>query len=280
MMNTSTFRTQVASIVNTWKFRKGEHGSMSKLKTALLLTLLLGIVVSVAAFAGGFSVVTYDDTAARIEQPSRRITTPQYLYNGDFLIWNNGYPDGWNIPTPILNPGWEVHFASMDYTRPGSSDGLNPAVGWFFRTGASGSQFAGMSQQVQPSLVSGNYWVQVHVTAWEHNVESEYNSVAWYGFGTSSDPGSVTQWRELFPDAYVCANGDGRCNHLGRKETVFIDAGSYLHLWMGMKFPDMGAWTVFGVDDISISDFSDGIEVDVTGFTDDGDVFWDPRGAR
>ena len=47
-----------------------------------------------------------------------------------------------------------------------------------------------------------------------------------------------------------------------------------------MKFPDWGAWTVFGVDDISISDFSDGIEVDVNGFTDDGDVFWDPRAIR
>lgn len=253
---------------------------MSKLRIAIVFTILLGIVVSVAAFAGGFAVVTYDDTSARIRQPSRNVRTPQYIYNGDFSIWNNGFPDGWNVPTPVLTPGWEVHFASMDYARAGSSDGLNPAVGYFFRTGPAGSQYAGMSQQVSPSLTTGEYWVQVHITAWEHNVESEYNSVAWYGFGPSDDPGSVTEWRELFPDEFACPNGDGQCNHLGRKETVFIEAGSYLHLWMGMKFPDMNAWTVFGIDDISISDFSDGIEVDVTGFEDDGDVFWDPRAPR
>lgn len=253
---------------------------MSKLKIAIALTVLLGIVVSVAAFAGGFAVVTYDDTSARIRQPTKKISTPQYLYNGDFSIWKDGMPDGWNVPTPILSPDWSVHFASMDYARPGSSDGMNPAVGYFFRTGSSGSQFAGMSQRVSHMLVTGDYWVQVHITAWEHNVQSDYNSVAWYGFGPTDSPSSVTQWRELFPDPQVCANEGGRCNHLGRKETVFIESGSYLHLWMGMKFPDHNAWTVFGIDDISITDFSDGIEVDVTGFEDDGDVFWDPRAPR
>jgi hypothetical protein len=253
---------------------------MSKLKIAIALTVLLGIVVSVAAFAGGFAVVNYDDTSARIRQPTKTVKTPQYIYNGDFSIWNNGFPDGWNVPTPVLSPDWTVHFASMDYARAGSTDGMNPAVGYFFRTGTSGSQYAGMSQQVSPALVTGDYWVQVHITAWEHNVESDYNSIAWYGFGPTDSPSSVTQWRELFPDPNVCANEGGHCNHLGRKETVHIEAGSYLHLWMGMKFPDFNAWTVFGVDDISISDFSDGIEVDVTGFTDDGDIYWDPRAIR
>ena len=253
---------------------------MSKLKIAIALTVLLGIVVSVAAFAGGFAVVTYDDTSARIRQPTKTIKTPQYIYNGDFSIWKDGFPDGWNVPTPVLSPDWTVHFASMDYARAGSTDGMNPAVGYFFRTGTSGSQYAGMSQQVSPALVTGDYWVQVHITAWEHNVESDYNSIAWYGFGPTDSPSSVTEWRELFPDPNVCANEGGHCNHLGRKETVRIEAGSYLHLWMGMKFPDFNAWTVFGVDDISISDFSDGIEVDVTGFTDDGDIFWDPRAIR
>ena len=57
-------------------------------------------------------------------------------------------------------------------------------------------------------------------------------------FGDTDDPSSVTEWRELFPDEYACPNGDGRCNHLGRKESVFIPTGSYFHLWMGMKFPD------------------------------------------
>jgi len=254
---------------------------MSKFKAAILLALLLGIVVSVAAFAGGFAVVTYDDTSANIRPATRTISTEQFIANGDFLDWDNGFPVGWNVPTPALSPGWEVHFAQMDYARNGGADGgINPAVGYFFRTGTSGSQYAGLSQQVSPNLTTGQYWVQVHVTAWEHNVESPYNSVAWYGFGHSQDPASVEEWRELFPDEYVCANSDGNCNHLGRKESVFIPAGSFLHLWMGMKFPDFNSWTVFGIDDISITGFDDGIKIDVTDFTDDGDVFWDPRGAR
>jgi hypothetical protein len=63
-------------------------------------------------------------------------------------------------------------------------------------------------------------------------------------------------------------------------ESVEIEAGSYMHVQMGMKFPDHQSWTVFGLDDISITDFSDGIEVDVTDFVDDGDVRWDPRAPR
>lgn len=253
---------------------------MSKLKIAIALTVLLGIVVSVAAFAGGFAVVSYDDTSANIKQPAKEVTTPQYIKNGDFSAWSGGYPSDWVVPKPALSPGWSVHFASMDYAKSGSTDGMNQAVGYFFRTGSSGSQFANMYQKVGDDLVTDDYWVQVHVTAWEHNVESEFNSVAWYGFGSSEDPSSVTMWRELFPDAFVCSNDAQRCNHLGRKETVSINQGDYMHLMLGMKFPDMGAWTVFGVDDISISDFSDGIEVDVTGFTDDGDIFWDRRAPR
>ena len=280
---------------------------MSKLKVALILTLLLGIVVSVATFAGGFKVVKYDDTSARISQPSKTVKTPQYIFNGDFSYWDGGKPVGWHVPDPVLTPGWSVHFANVDLTAAGTREGgspplppeamppekeegpakempdppgYNPGAGLFFRTGASGSQYAGMSQQVSQDLVDGKYWVQVHITAWEHNVESEYNSVAWYGFGETADPASVHEWRELFPDPYVCANGDARCNYLGRKEGVFIRQGAFLHLWMGMKFPDHNAWTVFGIDDISITDFSDGIEVDVTGFTDDGDIFWDERAPR
>jgi len=283
---------------------------MSKLKTALLLTLLLGLVVSVATFAGGFKVVKYEDTSAKIKQPAKSVTTPQYIFNGDFSYWEGGKPVGWDVPTPVLTPGWSVHFANVDLTEAGTQEGgspplpegaappakegetaappkdmpappgYNPGAGYFFRTGASGSQYAGMSQQVSHELVDGKYWVQVHMTAWEHNVKSEYNSVAWYGFGHSADPSSVQEWRELFPDTYVCANNAAKCNYLGRKEGVFIRQGSFLHLWMGMKFPDHNAWSVFVVDDISISDFSDGINVDITDFVDDGDVTWNPRAER
>lgn len=253
----------------------------NKWRLAVLVAVVLGLVLSVGVFAGGFSVVTYDDTSANNQQPVKEVTTEQYIFNGDFSQWANGYPVGWDVPTPILSPGWSVHFANMDYARSGGSDGgTNPAVGYFFRTGSSGSQFAGLSQQVSPKLRTGGYWVQIHMTAWEHNVESAYNSIAWYGFGDSPDPNSVKEWRELFPDEFVCANGDARCNHLGRKETVVIKAGSFLHIQMGMKFPDFNSWTVFGLDDISITGFDDGINVDVTDYTDDGDVFWDPRGER
>ncbi len=280
---------------------------MNKLKIALLLTLLLGLVVSVATFAGGFKVVKYEDTSAKIKQPSKTVKTPQYIFNGDFMYWENGYPVAWDVPTPVLTPGWSVHFANVDLTEAGTREGgtpplpegamppeskdgppmekpdpigINPGAGYFFRTGGSGSQYAGMSQQVSPDLVDGHYWVQVHMTAWEHNVKSEYNSVAWYGFGKTKDSSSVMEWRELFPDTYVCSNDAAKCNYLGRKEIVPIRQGDFMHLWMGMKFPDMGAWTVFVVDDISISDFSDGINVDITDFVDDGDVYWDPRAER
>ncbi len=251
---------------------------MSKWKFAVLLAFIMGLFISIVAFAGGFAVVTYDDTSATGFEPGTEITTPQFIQNGDFTSWTNGYPDFWNVPTPVLSPNWEVHFANMDYSLGG--EGINNAVGYFFRAGSSGSQFAGLSQKVSPALTSGTYWVQVHLTAWEYKVESPYNSVAWYGFGPTDDPASVTEWRELFGDTYVCANGDGICNHLGRKESVFIEAGSYMHIWMGMKFPDHQSWTVFGLDDISISDFSDGIEVDVPDFTDDGDIRWNPRAPR
>lgn len=254
---------------------------MSKLKVAGLLTLMLVVVISVVAFAGGFSVVKYTDTSAKGFDPGTTITTPQFIRNGDFLEWEGNFPAYWQVNVPPLEPNWEVHFANMQYAPPmGEEVPGNFAAGFFFRTGSQGSQYAGLSQQVDPALTTGTYWVQVHVTAWEHNVQSPYNSVAWYGFGPTSDPSSVTEWRELFPDTYVCSNGSGVCNHLGRKESVMIEAGSYMHLWMGMKFPDHQAWTVFGVDDISITDFSDGIEVDVTDFEDDGDVYWDPTAPR
>ena len=136
-----------------------------------------------------------------------------------------------------------------------------------------------MSQQVGPGLAGGTYWIQVHVTAWQHNVKSPYNSVAWYGFGTSDDYSSVSEWRELFPDTFACDNA-GICNYLARKESVHINPGDYFHLRMGMKFPDHNAWTTFVVDDISVSDFSDGTKVDVTGFLDEGDIKWDPRAER
>jgi len=253
---------------------------MSKKRIAVVLGVLLGLVLTVAAFAGGFSVVSYTDVSVRGYNPGP-VTSPQYIQNGHFTNWNGQSPEFWktyNNPSP-LNPGWEVHLAFVDLAVGGEGRGVNNALGYFVRTGSTGSQYAGLSQQVNIPA-SGAYWVQVHITAWEHNVQSPYNSVAWYGFGSTDSPGSVTEWRELFPDQYVCENRAGICNHLGRKESVFIEAGSYLHVQMGMKFPDHQAWTVFILDDISITDFSDGISVDVKDFIDDGDILWDPQALR
>ena len=254
---------------------------LNKVRIAIILSVVMGIIITVAAFAGGFSVVSYTDTTAKGYHPGS-VTTPQYIVNGDFNEWANGSPVAWNMPAVNPSNNWEVHFANVDLVKEGGEEGrgVNNAAGLFFRAGSAGSQYAGMSQQVGPGLVSGNYWVQVHITAWEERVTSAYNSVAWYGFGSTSDPSSVTEWRELFPDQRVCKNAAQACNYLGRKETVHVEAGSYMHLQMGMKFPDHQSWTVFVVDDISITDLSDGIEIDLTGFVDDGDIFWDSDASR
>jgi hypothetical protein len=66
------------------------------------------------------------------------------------------------------------------------------------------------------------------------------------------DPALVTEWRELFPDQFVCANGDGVCNYVGRDETVTIKPNQHFHLMAGRKFPEFFGWTMFVIDDISI----------------------------
>ncbi|MCK5922652.1 MAG: hypothetical protein KAG66_17050 [Methylococcales bacterium] len=254
---------------------------LNKVRIAVLLSVVMGIVITVVAIAGGFSVVSYSDVSSKGYNPSS-VTTPQYIVNGDFNEWAGGRPAAWNMPDPVLGPNWEVHFSNVDLAASGGEEGrgISRAAGLFFRAGSAGSQYAGMSQQVGPGLVSGNHWVQVHITAWEERVTSAYNSVAWYGFGSTSDSSSVTEWRELFPDQRVCKNVSQACNYLGRKENIHVEAGSYMHVQMGMKFPDHQSWTVFVVDDISITDLSDGIDVDFTGFVDDGDIFWDADAAR
>lgn len=247
---------------------------MTKLRIALLTSLLLALVVANSVFAD-FAVVSYNDGDLNVYAPEAG-SANHYISNGDFSLWEGGAPVGWTMNDQTVTPGWTVHRSQADYAKGG--DGHNYALNYFIRTGSSGSQYAGAAQQVSESLVSGNYWVEVHVSAWEHNTYSPYNAVAWYGFGTSSDPSSVTTWRELYPDTYVCANLDAICNYLGRKETVHVDAGSYLHIRVGMKFPDHNAWTVFDIDDINITD-ADGTTA-LSGFLDDGDVIWNPRALR
>lgn len=247
---------------------------MKKFGLVALLVIAMSLVVAGLASAD-FSVVSYDDTVAAFYEPGDTGAT-HYISNGDFSLWENGYPVGWNVPTPVTNNNWEVHLAQMDLAL--TDDGMNYGMGWFFRAGTAGSQYAHVSQQVSPELVSGYYWVEVHETAWQYNVQSPYNAIAWYGFGTSEDPSSVTDWRELDPFTYQCDNFDGVCIVLGRKETRWIDAGSYMFVMMGMKFPDHQSWTVFGIDDITIMDVdgSSGLKV----WWIDGLVGWHPNAPR
>lgn len=243
---------------------------MTKFKVALVVSLLLVVLVASTAFAGGFAVVSYPDTSVTGYSPGSGGT--HYMSNGDFSLWEGGYPTGWKLYSNAVTTGWEVHVAKMDYNT------TNQALGVFVRTGSSGSQYVSFSQQVSPELVTGDYWVNVHVTAWEYNTYSPFNAVAWYGFGTSDDPASVTTWREMYPDVYVCENDAAICNHLLRAETVTINTGDFMHLRVGMKFPDYGAWTVFGIDDINITNIT-GTDIR-SGWIDDGDVKWNPVAPR
>lgn len=242
-------------------------------KVAVLLAMLLVIGFISNAWADGFEVVPYDDTKASGYDTIGDSGVPSLIANGDFSLWDAGKPVGWQ-ENVVLKEGWDVHLAQMDYQNG------NYALGMFVRSnGLKGPQYMSVSQQVNSDLTTGTYWVQVHATAWEDNVASPYNSVAWYGFGTSSDPSSVTTWYELFPDTYVCPNDHEICNHLGRAESMTIAAGSYMHIQAGLKFPDMNAWTVFGIDDISISAM--GTEsMDIDTWIDDGDVTWDEHAVR
>ncbi|MCA9942506.1 MAG: hypothetical protein H6656_05740 [Ardenticatenaceae bacterium] len=245
-------------------------------KIAFLLTLLLALGLFGSVLADGFVVVTYNDT----EASGYDVTggdSESYIANGDFSQWADGKPLFWQ-ENVALKTGWDVHLAQMDYSQ---GAGTNYAAGMLIRSnGLPGPQYMSLSQQVSDALVTGDYLVQVHVTAWEAGTVSAYNAVAWYGFGSSSDPSSVDAWYELFPDTYVCPNGYEICNHLNRVEIMNIPAGSYMHVQAAMKFPDMNAWTVFGVDDISILDLDPAVSVDVDSWVDDGDVTWDQNAVR
>jgi hypothetical protein len=92
--------------------------------------------------------------------------------------------------------------------------------------------------------------------------------VAWYSISDSANPAEVTDWRELFPDQFVCPNGDGVCNYVGRDETVQINPGQYFHVMVGRKFPEFLGWTMFIIDDISI------VAADGTPNTENGFYNW------
>lgn len=221
-----------------------------KVKISLAFALAVVLVVIGSALAD-YSVTQYSDTSAYGYDRAGSDKLNSLVVNGDFGQWHGDTtPVGWAV-WANNDAGWETRLSQMDYAASGSG-GNNYAMGLFVRnSGGSGAQYMGAWQPLN-QVAGGDYWVTVHITAWQEGVTSAYNSSAWYGIGSSSDAGSVTEWRELFPNAFVCDNAAQICNHLGRKETVYIPAGSYLHVMVGHKFPDYNANTLFGIDDISI----------------------------
>ena len=245
---------------------------MNRLRMALLLSGILVLALASTIFAD-FKVVKYDDTNAEGYEPNAA-STGSYVVNGDFSLWNaEGLPEGWTVYADNGN-NWTKNIGQMTYGA--GNYGLAIFMG---NSGGPGSEYAGIWQRLDTITSPGYYWVEVHMTAWQQGVTSAYNSVGWYAITTERRPVRVTEWREMFPDVYVCDNSQGVCNYVARKETLWIEPDSYLHVRVGHKFRDFGAFTVFGVDDISIVD-ADGTTGQPSGWIDDGDVTWDPNAIR
>ncbi|HQF70678.1 MAG TPA: hypothetical protein PLH39_05310, partial [Promineifilum sp.] len=151
--------------------------------------------------------------------------------------------------------GWTAgRLHEVDLALPANPEGINNAMGWFIQhSGAKeGGYYAGAVQQLNRIPVEGLYYVSISVTAFEGGNTGPYNSMAWYAISDSPTAAGVTDWRELYPDQFVCSNGDAVCNYVGRDETVTIKPGQYFHVMVGRKFPEFFGWTMFVIDDISI----------------------------
>ncbi|MFO7664310.1 MAG: hypothetical protein R6X18_17195 [Chloroflexota bacterium] len=235
---------------------------MNKSRLAIFLGLLLVLALTVSAFAG--LVVTYttsddayseyniSDSEARIAEA----TTNSLIDNGAFTQWGMGLgpSDPWTFWRDD-RAGWTAgRLHEFDLALPANPEGINNAMGWFIQhSGAKeGGYYAGAYQQLTRIPVAGLYYVSISTTAFEDGRTGPYNSIAWYAISDSASPSGVEDWRELFPDQFVCANGDGVCNYVGRDETVQINPGQYFHLMVGRKFPEFFGWTMFVIDDISI----------------------------
>jgi hypothetical protein len=235
---------------------------MNKSRLAIFLGLLLVLALTVSAFAG--LVVTYttsDDayseyTISDSETRQAEATTNSLIDNGAFTHWGMGLgpSDPWTFWRDD-RAGWTAgRLHEFGLALPANPEGINNAMGWFIQhSGAKeGGYYAGAYQQLTRIPVAGLYYVSVSTTAFEDGRTGPYNSVAWYAISDSASPSGVEDWRELFPDQFVCANGDGVCNYVGRDETVQINPGQYFHLMVGRKFPEFFGWTMFVIDDISI----------------------------
>ena len=275
---------------------------MNKAKLAIFAGVLLVVALTASAFAelvvnyttstDGRSEITIDDT---------RTETNSVIENGAFTTWGTGLgpSDPWTFWRDNT-AGWTAgRLHEFDLALPSNAEGINNAMGWFIQhSGApSGGYYAGAHQVLNRVPVAGYYYVSTSLTAWEDGNTGPYNSVAWYAISDQEDPALVTEWKELFPDQFVCNNG-GTCNYVGRDETVWINPGQHFHVMVGRKFPELFGWTMFVVDDISIV-AADGTTGTTNGFYNwcnaspedvkvHGDeacnslteIHWDPRALR
>lgn len=235
---------------------------MKKTKLAVLFGVLLVLALSASAFAG--LVVTYtssDDMRSEynIEDTPARTADAEassLIDNGAFTQWGTtlGPADPW-VFWRDNTAGWTAgRLHEVDLALPANPEGINNAMGWFIQhSGAKeGGYYAGAVQQLTRIPVEGLYYVSISLTAFEGGNTGPYNSMAWYSISDSPNAAEVTDWRELYPDQFVCTNGDAVCNYVGRDETVTIKPGQYFHVMVGRKFPEFFGWTMFVIDDISI----------------------------
>lgn len=235
---------------------------MTKKRIAILLGILLILALTASAFAElvvqySSTTDTYSEfTISDSEERTADAATNSLIDNGAFTTWgtNLGPADPW-VFWRDNTAGWTAgRLHEVDLALPANPDGINNAMGWFIQhSGAKeGGYYAGAYQQLNRIPVAGNYFVSISVTAFEDGKTGPYNSVAWYAISDSQSPAGVTDWRELYPDQFVCENAAGVCNYVGRDETVYIAPGQYFHVMVGRKFPEFFGWTMFIIDDISI----------------------------
>lgn len=255
----------------------------TKITVSLVVGLLVILVVASTALADHIDYTTYNDTGETATGDffddywfaPDEVGTGSLIRNGDFSAWTDGVPDNWTVWADQATNWENAHVAMTNLAL--TDDGENYGLSFFIRnTGGSGSFYAGAYQALD-GVGDGYYWVNTHVTSWGVNLAG-YNTLAWYGIGTSEDPSSVSQWRSLDPFTTPCHNDWGVCEYMGRYETVHISEGSYFHLLAGHKFPVYEAWTVFLFDDISIVP-ADGNYV-TDGYWLDGLVGWNPNAVR
>jgi hypothetical protein len=274
-----------------------------KAKLSIAFALSLVLVLLIAGSAAAVKVVTYTDMGAEAVGDyvddywfaPGEAGGPFIVENGDFSLWEGGFPVGWDVWDDGAKSGWEeAHLAMIDLALGGS--GENYAMGLFVRNvGGKGSYYAGAAQQLANVTESGYYWVNAHASMFgEYDFFEIYNYIffsadhlanafAWYAISPEAEASHVEGWRELFPvgalpGAIPCPNPWEGCIYAGRYETVWIDAGDYFHLKAGHKFPTYNVWTTFVFDDISIVPAEGDVIED--GFWADGAVYWDENAPR